>query len=672
MNEKVGVSTKDQEAKKDISLSQKQNTDFSQPEHSLFEFDQTLFWQRNLGNQAMQRMMESQTIQAKLKIGQPNDKYEKEADRVADQVMRMPEPKQSLVQRESTCPECIEEEEGIQTKPLAEQITPLVQRQIVPEEEEEEEEIQTKPLADQNTPFVQRQVEEEEEEEEAIQTKRGTGQGLEDPADIESRIQYLKGGGHPLSESSRSFFEPRFGVDFNHVRVYTDKKADEAAKSVDARAFTAGSDIVFRAGEYSPGTSKGNRLLAHELTHTIQQDTARKSYPTPVSPAGRRVQRGPAPPPPPTCPRGVNFSTGNHHVIVPICGGGAVRATFVPANLQNINWSLRAGTAQVATGTSINQQGVLTFGPAQTGGTIEVRATRPATGNWSSCFAYRNLELRSFPTGINRTFVLGPPPNPARDYGGTFDHYFRSNDGIAASLYNVPVGERFLNVPNPAGHTHVIPNTPFGRFTLRTRTLTPNATNNWHLTAQGTFGGNGDEVTTEKASVNVGRYLASVSNPNPQYALPASFTLDQTLYWYCRPAPAANRWRPFTTIPHTRTLRLNGAAVVFVTSVNNLPRQENYTGHPGIFNARAVPNRVTRSPAQGTANTVTIYADVLPTPMPAGHLLQFSLRGNALGCNINPNTGVLTIGRRAGQVRIRVRDSQANNPNYDEVTVQIV
>ncbi|NIM15977.1 MAG: hypothetical protein GTO45_28585, partial [Candidatus Aminicenantes bacterium] len=140
--------------------------------------EQVKFLHRNLGNQAVQRLFKSGTIQAKLKIGKANDKYEQEADRVADQVMRMPEPNESLVnghsslvQRKSTCPECMEEEEAIQTKPIADQITPLVQRQPLEEEKEEEEEkiIQPRPIAEQITPLVQREpldeLKEEEEEE---------------------------------------------------------------------------------------------------------------------------------------------------------------------------------------------------------------------------------------------------------------------------------------------------------------------------------------------------------------------------------------------------------------------------------------------------------------------------------------------------------------------------
>ncbi len=179
-------------------------------------------------------------IQRKLTVNQPNDRYEREADRVADQVMRMPEPQGELVQRQSGCPECMEQE-VIQTKPLTEQITPLVQRQ---EEEEEEEPIQAKHLPGKSSPVT---------------------------AGLQSRIQSIRGGGQPLPQSSRSYFEPRFGTDFSLVRVHTNSQAAETAQSINAKAFTTGRNVVFGAGQYSPETSSGKRLLAHELTHIVQQ-----------------------------------------------------------------------------------------------------------------------------------------------------------------------------------------------------------------------------------------------------------------------------------------------------------------------------------------------------------------------------------------------------------------
>ena len=126
-------------------------------------------------------------VQPELTVGRPNDRYEQEADRVADLVMRMPEPR---LQRQIE-PEEQEEEEALQVKPLVSQITPLVQRQVKPEEEEEEEPVQAKQIEDMP---VQRQEEgPEEEEEEPIQAKRIEGTQIqrqeEAPEEEEEPVQ---------------------------------------------------------------------------------------------------------------------------------------------------------------------------------------------------------------------------------------------------------------------------------------------------------------------------------------------------------------------------------------------------------------------------------------------------------------------------------------------------
>jgi hypothetical protein len=219
----------------------------------------------------------SGVIQPKLTIGQPDDKYEEEADQVADQVMRMPEPKGSLVngqsplvQRKTGCSSCgeMDEEEPIQTKPIGDRITPLVQRQV----DEEEEEVQPKLNGNDK---IQRQVDEEpdEEEEEPAQLKALSNKSPPSPVGpgLQASVQSLKGGGKPLSAASRAFFEPRFGRDFSGVRVHHDPQAAKAAQAVNAQAFTMGRNVVFGAGKYSPATAAGKRLLAHELTHVMQQ-----------------------------------------------------------------------------------------------------------------------------------------------------------------------------------------------------------------------------------------------------------------------------------------------------------------------------------------------------------------------------------------------------------------
>jgi peptidoglycan hydrolase-like protein with peptidoglycan-binding domain len=87
------------------------------------------------------------------------------------------------------------------------------------------------------------------------------------------RLLRQPGPGQPLSDSGRRFFEPRFGQSFEHVRVHNDSGANQSARALHARAFTAGNDIVFANQQYAPETQQGKSLLAHELAHTIQQQT---------------------------------------------------------------------------------------------------------------------------------------------------------------------------------------------------------------------------------------------------------------------------------------------------------------------------------------------------------------------------------------------------------------
>ena len=75
-----------------------------------------------------------------------------------------------------------------------------------------------------------------------------------------------------MEESERAYFELRFGRNFNQVRMHTDTRAAESARAVNARAFTVGKDVVFGAGQYAPEMVQGKRLLAHELTHVMQQN----------------------------------------------------------------------------------------------------------------------------------------------------------------------------------------------------------------------------------------------------------------------------------------------------------------------------------------------------------------------------------------------------------------
>jgi hypothetical protein len=93
----------------------------------------------------------------------------------------------------------------------------------------------------------------------------------EEAQQVESDIDAVRGGGAPLDPTTRAFMEPRFGHDFSQVRVHTDARAATVARSLDALAFTVGDDIAVAPGQYRPESDEGRALLAHELTHTLQQ-----------------------------------------------------------------------------------------------------------------------------------------------------------------------------------------------------------------------------------------------------------------------------------------------------------------------------------------------------------------------------------------------------------------
>ena len=198
-------------------------------------------------------------VQPKLTVNQPGDRYEQEADQIADRVLRMPEPGMNSPHIQRACPGCEEE----------------LQRQIEPEEEEEET-VQAKPLAAEISPLVQRQAEpEEEEEEEPVQASRQPGRAQEVAPGLAGSVRALQGGGRPLPTAARAFFEPRFGADFSQVRIHDNAAGAESAQALQARAFTLGQHIAFAPGQYNVNTQNGRFLLAHELTHVIQQGAAR-------------------------------------------------------------------------------------------------------------------------------------------------------------------------------------------------------------------------------------------------------------------------------------------------------------------------------------------------------------------------------------------------------------
>jgi hypothetical protein len=150
------------------------------------------------GGECPRCLEKSLGIQTKLAISTPGDAFEQEADRVSEQILRMPDSAQAA-------------------------------------------------------------------------RIRGLENAASHSSNVSSDLSSNVGAGMPLDAASRSYFEPRFGHDFGHVRVHAGPRAAAAAASVQARAFTIGRDVVFAAGEHNPESEVGKRLLAHELTHVLQQ-----------------------------------------------------------------------------------------------------------------------------------------------------------------------------------------------------------------------------------------------------------------------------------------------------------------------------------------------------------------------------------------------------------------
>jgi outer membrane protein OmpA-like peptidoglycan-associated protein len=178
-------------------------------------------------------------VQTKLEVGPPNDQFEQEAERVADQVMRMAD-----LQRAGPL-----EMTGV--------ASPNGIQRLCAECKEE----------------VRRQPADDEEEE--LQMKRASGATPEIGPGVQAQISRLHGSGQPLSPAQRTFFESRFGHDFGQVRLHTDQRAAASARALNALAYTVGTHIVFGSGQFATATSAGRRLLAHELTHVVQQDGGR-------------------------------------------------------------------------------------------------------------------------------------------------------------------------------------------------------------------------------------------------------------------------------------------------------------------------------------------------------------------------------------------------------------
>jgi hypothetical protein len=235
--------------------------------------------QQVIGNRAtgdlLKRGGKGPVVQTKMTVTDANDQHEQEADRVADAIVSGGKPE--------TAQRAAEEEEmalkRIQRAPEEEMALMRIQR----EEEMDEDEIEAKRIQRADDPSMSdddlamaSRIERAPEEEELAATKRierketDMSKSFDVGGQIEDQIRGTSGG-QKLDTGIQTKMESGTGHDFSNVRVHTDSKADTLSNSLGARAFTTGTDIFFKQGEYNPGSDEGQKLIAHESTHVIQQ-----------------------------------------------------------------------------------------------------------------------------------------------------------------------------------------------------------------------------------------------------------------------------------------------------------------------------------------------------------------------------------------------------------------
>lgn len=253
---------------------------------------------------------EDSFFQPKLAVGEPGDQYEKEADSVADKVVNRQAAAGTAVQRKEisaiqAMPEKKEEEKQVQKKDEREEEKP-VQAKGAPEKKEEEKKVQKKDEKEEEKPVQAKGAPEKKEEEKKVQkkeeaekkpaadevikeekeekgkggapslmAKENTPRGMSDGGEqVGRQLKEQQGKGVPLSPEVRQEMGSAIGADFRNVNIHTGDKAAELSSELGAQAFTHGNDVYFNSGKYDTESAAGKHLLAHELTHVVQQGAA--------------------------------------------------------------------------------------------------------------------------------------------------------------------------------------------------------------------------------------------------------------------------------------------------------------------------------------------------------------------------------------------------------------
>lgn len=215
------------------------------------------------------RTASSFSIQPKLTVGQPGDRYEQEADRVADQVMQ-PHSVQRVPAIGRLQPE---PDNNLRRQPAAEEDKKKVAKEIGHKADQKKNQAEKEKItADEKAVKADKDKhDQKKKDDDKVQAEAQPGQVPTVTPALENHLNTEQGSGQPLPSSTRAFMESRFHHDFSNVRVHTDPQATQA---LNARAFTRNNEIYFNPAQYQPELPTGQRLLAHELTHVVQQGAA--------------------------------------------------------------------------------------------------------------------------------------------------------------------------------------------------------------------------------------------------------------------------------------------------------------------------------------------------------------------------------------------------------------
>src|SRR5947207_9526226 len=227
------------------------------------------------------------SVQAQLEVSHPDDPHEKEADSVATEVSRMAEPAEK--EKKEEVHRAVDEKEKEKDKVHAKSFG-VISRQGnsggFPDHAAADEEGAPVEVHAKISPSLQRHY--------LMRKAPGPARGPpeeetgNEAVSFQQSLSSSRGEGSSLPDETRQSMEARFGADFSGVRVHTGTAAETLSRSINAQAFTYGNDIYFNSGKFSPNTAGGSVLLAHELTHTIQQGA---SHARTGSVAAKSIQR---------------------------------------------------------------------------------------------------------------------------------------------------------------------------------------------------------------------------------------------------------------------------------------------------------------------------------------------------------------------------------------------